>query len=151
MLCRGFGDTRFRSPDTLRSGQQGALGQDAIELMDALEHRPSGRSAVSTGAGEPLVSRQRCAQSGWPGWSHVGGYNIQDIARSAEPVPPGAESAAWYTHYFLTDRGRRRAGTLYATNCANCCGGSGRRPGRAVASAFLPAHRACTTRTSSTW
>src|SRR5215472_11736361 len=33
---RGFGATRFLSPDTPRSGQQAALGSDLIGLMDAL-------------------------------------------------------------------------------------------------------------------
>src|SRR5262249_42296222 len=33
---RGYGLTRFRSADTLRSGQQAALGHDLLELMDAL-------------------------------------------------------------------------------------------------------------------
>src|SRR5689334_20846373 len=33
---RGFGPTRFLSADTIRSGQQGALANDLIALMDAL-------------------------------------------------------------------------------------------------------------------
>ena len=33
---RGFGPTRFLSPDTPRSGQQAALGQDPRALLDAL-------------------------------------------------------------------------------------------------------------------
>ena len=33
---RGFGPTRFRDPATMRSGQNGALAQDVIELADAL-------------------------------------------------------------------------------------------------------------------
>src|SRR5262245_7233643 len=35
-FLRGCGPTRFLSPDTLRSGQLSALGQDVIDLMDAL-------------------------------------------------------------------------------------------------------------------
>ena len=105
-MLRGFGDTRFRSPDTLRSGQQGALGQDAIELMDALGIDRAviggfdwgGRAACVTAALRP----ERVA-----GLVTVGGYNIQNIANSGEPLPPAEESAAWYTHYFLSDRGRR--------------------------------------------
>jgi pimeloyl-ACP methyl ester carboxylesterase len=34
---RGYGPTRFLSEDTPRSGQQAALAQDLLELMDALE------------------------------------------------------------------------------------------------------------------
>ena len=33
---RGFGPTQFRSPETMRSGQQAALGQDLIAVLDAL-------------------------------------------------------------------------------------------------------------------
>jgi pimeloyl-ACP methyl ester carboxylesterase len=33
---RGFGPTRFRSADTMRSGQQAALGSDLMALVDAL-------------------------------------------------------------------------------------------------------------------
>lgn len=32
---RGYGPTRFNSPNTLRSGQQAALAQDLLDLMDA--------------------------------------------------------------------------------------------------------------------
>jgi pimeloyl-ACP methyl ester carboxylesterase len=105
-MLRGFGDTRFRSPDTLRSGQQGALGQDAIELMDALGIDRAviggfdwgGRAACVTAALRP----ERVV-----GLVTVGGYNIPNIANSGEPLPPAEESAAWYTHYFLSGRGRR--------------------------------------------
>src|SRR5438270_742909 len=34
---RGYGPTRFLSPDTPRSGEQAALGMDLLELLDALE------------------------------------------------------------------------------------------------------------------
>ncbi len=33
---RGFGPTRFQSPETPRSGEQAALGFDLLSLMDAL-------------------------------------------------------------------------------------------------------------------
>src|SRR5690348_11533438 len=36
---RGFGSTRFLAPETPRSGQQAALGDDLRQLMDALEVR----------------------------------------------------------------------------------------------------------------
>src|ERR1051326_6599015 len=38
-FLRGFGRTRFVSPNTLRSGQQAALGDDLRQLMDALQIR----------------------------------------------------------------------------------------------------------------
>src|SRR5436305_9357072 len=33
---RGYGETKFLSPSTMRSGQQGAIGRDALDLMAAL-------------------------------------------------------------------------------------------------------------------
>src|ERR1700759_2937186 len=38
---RGFGETKFRAEDRMRSGQLAALGRDLLELLDALEiHEP---------------------------------------------------------------------------------------------------------------
>lgn len=34
---RGFGSTRYRTPDVFRSGQQAALGQDVVDLLDTLK------------------------------------------------------------------------------------------------------------------
>jgi pimeloyl-ACP methyl ester carboxylesterase len=34
---RGYGTTRFLSPDTMRNGQPSAMAQDVIDLMDALK------------------------------------------------------------------------------------------------------------------
>jgi len=102
---RGFGQTRYRSADVMRSGQQGALGQDLLDLLDGLEIE----SAVVGGfdwGGRAACIAAAVAPERVTGLVTVGGYNIQDIARSAEPAPPEAESAAWYTHYFLTERGR---------------------------------------------
>jgi len=36
---RGSGSTRFLSPDTLRSGDQAALGMDLLGLLDGLQIR----------------------------------------------------------------------------------------------------------------
>ena len=102
---RGFGSTRFRSSTTMRSGQQAAIGQDLLDLLDAREIDRAvvggfdwgGRAACIAAA----VAPDRIA-----GLVTVGGYNIQDIARSGRPLPPAVESAAWYTHYFLSERGR---------------------------------------------
>lgn len=102
---RGFGATRFLSDDTQRSGQQGALGNDLRQLMDALaiEH------AVL--AGYDWGGRAACiAAALWPdrvrGLVTVNGYNIQDIGGSAQPQTPAQERRFWYQWYFQTDRGR---------------------------------------------
>lgn len=102
---RGFGPTRYRSADIMRSGQQGALGQDLLDLLDALEIERAVVAGFDWG-GRAACIAAAVAPERVTGLVTVGGYNIQDIARSAEPAPPEAESAAWYTHYFLTERGR---------------------------------------------
>ncbi|GLZ00162.1 alpha/beta hydrolase [Actinoplanes sp. NBRC 103695] len=106
-FLRGFGPTRFRSPDTMRSGQQAALGHDLLQLLDALGiaravvggYDWGGRAACVVAALHP----ERVT-----GLVTVGGYNIQDIAASAaEPESPAREKAKWYQHYFRSELGRR--------------------------------------------
>jgi len=102
---RGFGPTRFLSADTLRSGQQAALGNDLRELMDAL----SVRRAVL--AGYDWGGRAACIVAAlWPervcGLVTGNGYNIQDIAASAKPQSPEQERRFWYQYYFHGERGR---------------------------------------------
>ena len=102
---RGYGSTRYRDPDTLRSGQQGALGQDLLDLLDALGIERAVVGGYDWG-GRAACIAAALAPERVTGLVTVGGYNIQNIARSGEPRPPEAESAAWYTFYFLTERGR---------------------------------------------
>ncbi|MCV7420472.1 alpha/beta hydrolase [Mycobacterium yunnanensis] len=101
---RGFGTTRFRSDDTVRNGQQAAVAQDTIALMDAL-HIPQavlggydwgGRTANAVAALWP----QRCT-----GLVAVSGYLIVNLAANLEPLPPAAEQGWWYQYYFATARG----------------------------------------------
>jgi pimeloyl-ACP methyl ester carboxylesterase len=103
---RGYGPTRFLSSDTLRSGEQAALGQDLLMLMDAL-----GISRAVVG-GYDWGGRAACIVSTlWPSRvvALVSGnsYNIQDIARSGEPDSAIVEASFWYQYYFHSERGRR--------------------------------------------
>ncbi|MGK4584326.1 alpha/beta fold hydrolase [Kitasatospora sp. HPMI-4] len=103
---RGYGPTRFRHEETVRSGQQAALGQDLMDFMDALGIE---RAVV---AGYDWGGRAACvAAAAWPervqGLVTAGGYAIQDIARSTEPATPEAERNFWYQYYFHSERGRR--------------------------------------------
>jgi pimeloyl-ACP methyl ester carboxylesterase len=102
---RGHGTTRFVSAETPRSGQQAAIGQDVIALMDAL-HIPEavlagydwgGRAACVTAALRP----SRCV-----GLVSVNGYLIQDIAKAGAPLAQKVEWGLWYQYYFQTERGR---------------------------------------------
>jgi pimeloyl-ACP methyl ester carboxylesterase len=102
---RGYGPTRFLSPDTLRSGEQAALGHDLHQFMKALGIE---RAAL---AGYDWGGRAACIVSAlWP--KHVRclvsctGYNLQNIAASVEPAPAAAEHRLWYQYYFNTERGR---------------------------------------------
>jgi pimeloyl-ACP methyl ester carboxylesterase len=103
---RGYGPTRFLSQDTVRSGEQAALGADLKALMDALRIE----SAVL--GGYDWGGRAACIVAAlWPervkALVSANSYNIQDIARSLEPAPPAQESALWYQYYFHSERGRR--------------------------------------------
>jgi pimeloyl-ACP methyl ester carboxylesterase len=103
---RGYGATRFRSPDTPRSGQQAALAHDLLALIETLELRPpvvagfdwGGRAACLAALLRPERVR---------GLVTVSGYNVQDIAGFAEPLTPAQEQRLWYQYYLHSERGRR--------------------------------------------
>ena len=102
---RGFGATCFLSADTVRSGQQAALGNDLRELLDALG------IARATLAGYDWGGRAACVVAAlWPERVHGlvtgNGYNIQNIVASVKPVAPAQEHRFWYQYYFHTERGR---------------------------------------------
>lgn len=102
---RGYGPTRFLSQATMRSGQQAALGQDLLDLLDALSiwraalvgYDWGGRAACIVAALWP--ERVRCLVTG-------DGYNVHDIASFAIPEAPEAEHRNWYQFYFHSPRGR---------------------------------------------
>jgi pimeloyl-ACP methyl ester carboxylesterase len=101
---RGYGPTRFLSPETLRSGQQAALGQDLLAFMDALDLPRAILAGYDWGA------RAACIVAAlWPqrvaGLVSVCGYMIQNIAVAASPVQPETEHLLWYQYYFHTARG----------------------------------------------
>jgi len=102
---RGYGPTRFLDPRTPRSGQQAALGRDLLDFLDALGVE---RAAL---AGYDWGGRAACIVAAlWPervaALVSIGGYKIQNIARSGEPAAPDRESRLWYQWYFHTERGR---------------------------------------------
>ncbi|HEY2279232.1 MAG TPA: alpha/beta hydrolase [Streptosporangiaceae bacterium] len=102
---RGYGATRFVSDDTMRSGQQGALAHDLLELIDAL-----GLTAPIV-AGYDWGGRAACLVAMlWPervsGLVSVSGYNVQNIPASGQPAPPEDERRLWYQYYLHHERGR---------------------------------------------
>lgn len=102
---RGYGPTRFLSADSLRSGEQAALGADLLAFMDSLTIERAvlggydwgGRAACIVAALHP--ERAEGLVSG-------NSYNVQNIARAMEPASPPEEAALWYQYYFHSERGR---------------------------------------------
>ena len=102
---RGYGETRFLSDATPRSGEQAALGADLLALMDALNipravlagYDWGGRAACVVAALWP----ERCA-----GLVSFNSYNIQNIAKGMEPDTAENEHRLWYQYYFHSERGR---------------------------------------------
>jgi len=102
---RGYGPTRFLEAKTPRSGEQAAVGDDMIALIDAL------KIPRAIFAGYDWGGRAACVGAAlWPercsGLVSVNGYLIQDIARAMVPGKPVREVAYWYQYYFQIERGR---------------------------------------------
>jgi len=102
---RGYGTTRFLSPDTFRNGQPSALGVDVIALMDALKIDKALLGGFDWGARSVnIVSAlwpERCKAT-----VSVSGYLIGNQAAGKIPLPPKAEYEWWYQYYLATERGR---------------------------------------------
>jgi pimeloyl-ACP methyl ester carboxylesterase len=102
---RGFGPTRFLDPQAPRMAEQAAIGQDVIDLADALGLKTfavagydwGGRASAVAAALHP--DRVRAAVL-------IGGYSVQNT--TAMPAPGSAIGArnAWYQWYFNTEIGR---------------------------------------------
>lgn len=105
-FLRGFGPTRFLSAGTMRSGQQTAIAQDALDLLDALGIE---RAIV---AGFDWGGRAACIGAAlWPerfvGLLVVGGYLIQDLSDPTRPAPAAIEHLVWHQYFLGSARGRR--------------------------------------------
>ena len=102
---RGYGTTRFLSPDTVRNGQHSLFALDITNLMDALKIDKAviggfdwgARTANIIGALWP----ERCKAM-----VSVSGYLIGSQEANKAPLPPQAEFLWWYQFYFATERGR---------------------------------------------
>ena len=124
---RGYGPTRFVDPQTPRSGQQAALGRDLLDLLDALGME---RAAL---AGYDWGGRAACVVAAlWPervaSLVSIGGYNLQNIARSGEPAPPIASTGSG-TSGISTPSGVAPGSQRTAGRCAGSYGSCGRRIG----------------------
>ena len=102
---RGYGETRFLSPDTPRNGQPAAVALDTVALMDALKIPKAILAGFDWGARSADIIAalwpERCL-----GLVAVSGYLIGSQAAGRAPLPPAAELQWWYQFYFATERGR---------------------------------------------
>jgi pimeloyl-ACP methyl ester carboxylesterase len=102
---RGYGTTRFRSDETFRNGEQAALAEDAIALMDALEIDRAVVAGFDWGARTADIVAalwpERCT-----GLVAVSGYLIGSQAAGKVALPPAAAHLWWYQYYFATEQGR---------------------------------------------
>jgi pimeloyl-ACP methyl ester carboxylesterase len=102
---RGYGTTRFLSSETPRNGQQSALAQDVIALLDALKIRKPIIAGFDWGARTANI-----VAALWPerckAMVSVSGYLIGNQEAGKMPLPPKAELEWWYQFYFATERGR---------------------------------------------
>ncbi|MCG2615743.1 alpha/beta hydrolase [Terrimonas sp. NA20] len=103
---RGFGPTRFLDKQTMRSGEQAAVGMDLMALMVALKIDKAVLAGYDWGGRAACVAAalfpQHCT-----GLVCVNSYLIQDIANAQKPVHPDHEVPLWYQYYFHQERGRQ--------------------------------------------
>jgi pimeloyl-ACP methyl ester carboxylesterase len=102
---RGYGSTTFLASETIRNGQQAALAQDMLDLMDALQICSAALAGFDWGAWTADIVAalwpDRCA-----GLVSVSGDLVGSQHANEAPLPPKAELAWWYQFCFATERGR---------------------------------------------
>ena len=92
---RGYGSTRFRDTSVAHMAEQAAIGQDVIDLADALKIQRFAVAGYDWGGRAAAIAAVL-----------VGGYTIQDVFGTPAPATPERERALWYQYYFNTERGR---------------------------------------------
>ncbi len=103
---RGFGPTRFLDASTPRVGQQAALGQDVIDLMDALALPKAALAGYDWGNTAACVA-SLLAPDRVLALLSIHGYGVWDTHTPEAPAPAREERECWYHWYFHTERGRR--------------------------------------------
>jgi len=104
-FSRGYGTTRFLSPQTFRNNQQSVVALDAIALMDALKIQKAILGGFDIGTRTVNV-----VAALWPERCKaivaVSGYLVTNLEAAPKPLPPAAELGWWYQFYFSTERGK---------------------------------------------
>ncbi|GAB3921609.1 alpha/beta hydrolase [Mucilaginibacter myungsuensis] len=102
---RGYGSTTFLSAKSVRNGQQAALAEDVIALMDALHIQKATLGGFDWGARTADIVAALYPQR-VNALVSVSGYLIGSQQGNKAPLPPKAEQAWWYQYYFSTERGK---------------------------------------------
>src|SRR5512135_125582 len=102
---RAYGPTHFLSPDTIRSGQQAALGYDLKSLLDELQIETAILAGYDWGGTAACVVAALYPER-VSGLVIAGGYKIQQIETALKPEQPEDEHRYWYQYYFHGERGR---------------------------------------------
>ena len=102
---RGYGATSFLDPDVPRTAEQAAIGQDVVELAEAL-----GIDRLAL-AGFDWGLRAACITSILhpemvAGFVAMGGYSVQNTIAKESPASAFREARMWYQWYFNTEQGR---------------------------------------------
>jgi len=104
-FLRGYGSTRFLSNESFRNGQQAAVAQDIIALMDALKIQKAIIGGFDWGSRTAAIMAvlwpERCRAI-----VAVSGYLITNRKANLQPLPPVAELGWWYQYYFAIERGK---------------------------------------------
>ena len=102
---RGYGPTRFLDPAAPRMAQQAAIGQDLLDLIDALALPRVGLAGYDWG-GRAACIASILAPHRVRGLVTIGGYNVQNTIKPSRPRSAAEERAFWYQWYFNVERGR---------------------------------------------
>jgi pimeloyl-ACP methyl ester carboxylesterase len=105
---RGYGPTRFIDAAAPRVGQQAALGNDLLALLDALKLRKATLAGFDWGARAACVVAalhpdrvNGLVSSGGPG------FNIQNGLEFLKPRDPAFERRHWFYWYLNAQRGKK--------------------------------------------
>lgn len=102
---RGYGATRFLDPSAPRMAQQAAIGQDLLDLMDALRLERVSLAGYDWG-GRAACIAAILAPARVRALVTIGGYNVQNTLAPSRPAAAEDERGYWYQWYFNTERGR---------------------------------------------
>lgn len=102
---RGYGPTKFLDSSAPRMAEQAAIGQDIVDLADALHLTRFAVGGFDWGGRASAVAAalypNRVAAA-----LLIGGYTIQNPFGSPQAAPPEAVERSWYQWYFNTESGR---------------------------------------------